>query len=281
MTLNELYRKTKVELKKAGVDSPAFDAMCLFERAFGLDRHGLIMHGDRHADKEKTEFLETLIKRRSGGEPLQYILGKWQFMGIDLFVGAGVLIPREDTACVVQAAIDNLRGRSNLEAADLCSGTGAIAISLAKTLDCRVTAVELYDEAFFYLEKNITANNAVNVTALKADALTCCDKVLNSSLDLIISNPPYIMSSEIATLQQEVQCEPRTALDGGEDGYLFYNAIINNWTEKLKQGGILCFELGENQFETVKEKMLESEYENIGFALDLGGVKRCIYGYKK
>lgn len=281
MTLNELYRQTKTNLKKAGVDSPAFDAMCLFEQVFGLDRHGLIMHGGKPADREKTKLLEALAERRSDGEPLQYILGKWQFMELELFVGSGVLIPREDTACVVQTAIDKLSGGKNLEIADLCSGTGAIALSLAKALDCRVAAIELYDNAFIYLEKNIAENNAENVTAIKADVLIRYDKIPNASLDLIISNPPYIKSGEIKTLQPEVQREPKTALDGGEDGYLFYNAIINNWTDKLKPGGILCFELGENQFDAVKAKMLDKGYENIGFALDLGGVKRCIYGYKK
>lgn len=279
MTLNELYSQTKQSLKKAGVDSPVFDALCLFEQVFSLDRHGLIMHGKDIAEPQKAQRLSALAERRAQGEPLQYILGKWQFMGTEFSVGSGVLIPREDTQCVVEAAVNALRDKKSLKIIDLCSGTGAIAITLAKMLDCTVTAAELYDEAFCYLEKNIRHSGCKNVTALKADVLKDFDKITDSSFDLIISNPPYIETEEIKTLQTEVQFEPRTALDGGQDGLVFYKSIIKNWSCKLKSGGMLCFELGEGQFDSVRELMERSGFENIGYERDLGGTKRAIYGF--
>lgn len=280
MTLDELYRQTKSTLQKAGVDAPVFDALCLFEEVFDLDRHGLIMRGAEEADGEKSDLLNSLAKRRAEGEPLQYILGKWEFMGNELFVGRGVLIPREDTICVVEAAIDALKSGKNLHAVDLCSGTGAIAIAIAKTLDCSVVAVELYDQAFSYLEKNIKHSGCDNVKPLKADVLTDFHLFPDNSLDLIISNPPYIERDDIPTLQKEVQFEPKTALDGGTDGLDFYSSIVKNWGIKLKSGGVLCFELGEGQFDDVRHMMQEYGFEKIGFAVDFGNIRRCIYGYK-
>lgn len=279
MTLNELYRQTKSSLKKAGVDAPVFDALCFFEEVFGIDRHGLIMNGYKPANPEGAERLCELVKRRSDGEPLQYILGRWTFCGHEFFVGRGVLIPREDTCCVVDAATQALCGKKNLQIADLCSGTGAIAISLAKALDCCVTAVELYDSAFSYLEKNIRHNNADNVSAVKADVLCDYDIIPDGTFDLIISNPPYIEHDEIKTLQREVLREPQSALDGGSDGLVFYKSIVKNWSKKLKSGGMLCFELGEGQYDIVKELMIKAGFENIGFNKDFGGIKRCIYGF--
>ncbi|MGN1112737.1 MAG: peptide chain release factor N(5)-glutamine methyltransferase [Acutalibacteraceae bacterium] len=281
MTLNELYSQTKQSLKKAGVDSPVFDALCLFEQVFSLDRHGLIMHGTDIAEEQKAEKLIGLTERRASGEPLQYILGKWEFMGTEFSVGSGVLIPREDTQCVVEAVINEMKDKKSLKIIDLCSGTGAIAITLAKALDCTVTAAELYDEAFFYLEKNIRHSGCENVTALKADVMKDFDKIADGSLDVIISNPPYIETEEIKTLQTEVQYEPKTALDGGEDGLVFYRSITENWSSKLKVGGMLCFELGEGQFDSVRELMERSGFENIGYELDLGNTRRAIYGFYK
>lgn len=281
MTLNELYIQTKSDLKKAGADSPAFDALCLFEQVFSLDRHGLIMRGSDTADPEKADRLTMLAARRANGEPLQYTLGKWQFMGSEFFVGPGVLIPREDTQCVVEAAIHALRDKTNLNIIDLCSGSGAIAVSLAKALDCRVIAAELYDEAFSYLEKNISLNAAQNVQPLKLDVLRDYDKFQDGFFDLIISNPPYIETDEIKALQREVQYEPQTALDGGGDGLTFYRSITGNWSPKLKPGGMLCFELGEGQYDPVSEMMLRSGLERIGSERDLVGIIRCACGYMR
>ena len=201
----------------------------------------------------------------------------------DFFVGEGVLIPREDTSVVVQLCLDNIKnlyGTDNLSVIDLCAGSGAISISLAKALpNSRVTALELSDKAIYYLQKNIHHNGCGNVEAVKGNVFTDFN-ITDAAYDVIISNPPYIISSEIKTLQREVQYEPAMALDGGSDGYDFYRAIISKWSNKLKSGGLLVFELGENQYDAVSHLMYRQGYKDITFATDLGDVKRGICGVK-
>lgn len=283
MTYNELYRHIISVLKKAGIDSPAFDALCIFESKLGLTRHDLIMTGSKEAAKERCDAVTELAQKRAEGYPLQYLLGMWQFMDSDFFVGEGVLIPREDTSVVVQLCLDNIKnlyGTDNLSVIDLCAGSGAISISLAKALpNSRVTALELSDKAIYYLQKNIHHNGCGNVEAVKGNVFTDFN-ITDAAYDVIISNPPYIISSEIKTLQREVQYEPAMALDGGSDGYDFYRAIISKWSNKLKSGGLLVFELGENQYDAVSHLMYRQGYKDITFATNLGDVKRGICGVK-
>ncbi len=283
MTYNELYRHIISVLKKAGIDSPAFDALCIFESKLGLTRHDLIMTGSKEAAKERCDAVTELAQKRAEGYPLQYLLGMWQFMDSDFFVGEGVLIPREDTSVVVQLCLDNIKnlyGTDNLSVIDLCAGSGAISISLAKALpNSRVTALELSDKAIYYLQKNIHHNGCGNVESVKGNVFTDFN-ITDAAYDVIISNPPYIISSEIKTLQREVQYEPAMALDGGSDGYDFYRVIISKWSNKLKSGGLLVFELGENQYDAVSHLMYRQGYKDITFATDLGDVKRGICGVK-
>ena len=241
------------------------------------------MTGSKEAAKERCDAVTELAEKRAEGYPLQYLLGMWQFMDSDFFVGEGVLIPREDTSVVVQLCLDNIKnlyGTDNLSVIDLCAGSGAISISLAKALpNSRVTALELSDKAIYYLQKNIQHNGCGNVEAVKGNVFTDFN-ITDAAYDVIISNPPYIISSEIKTLQREVQYEPAMALDGGSDGYDFYRAIISKWSNKLKSGGLLVFELGENQYDAVSHLMYRQGYKDITFATDLGDVKRGICGVK-
>ena len=165
MQYNQLYRQIIDILTKAGIDSPAFDTMCLFENQFNMNRHSLIMQGDREAPEKESEQLILLAKKRATGYPLQYLIGKWDFMDCEFFVGDGVLIPREDTSVVVQLCIDNIRAlygeEPQLKILDLCAGSGAISVALSKEFNqCSVTALELSDMAMKYLTKNIAHNNA-------------------------------------------------------------------------------------------------------------------------
>lgn len=282
MKYNELYRHIIDILTKAGIDSPAFDAMCLFEYKFNMNRHNLIMQGDKEVPVKSSEELIALTKKRATGYPLQYLVGKWDFMNFEFFVGDGVLIPREDTSVVVQLCIDNIRAEyeenSKLRILDLCAGSGAISVALAKEFSSSsVTALELSNKAMQYLIKNISHNSCNNVRAV-------CGNIFESyvdygkEFDVIISNPPYIISEEIKALQIEVQHEPILALDGGTDGYDYYRAIIKHWSDKLKNNGILVFELGEGQYNTVEGLMLEMGFTNIQCAYDIQGIKRGISG---
>ncbi len=267
-------------LRDGGIENADFEAQCIVEAVTGCGRAALIAHGDMPVADEQKRQINSITEKRLTRYPLQYLLGKWSFMGFPLFVGEGVLIPRDDTEVCTGLCIDYLKGKSGAKAVDLCSGSGAIAIALEKLGNADVTAIELSSEAFNFLKKNIDLNDS-KVKAIKGDVLLCHGDFPDSSLDLIVSNPPYIKNGDLSALQPEVQFEPKTALDGGESGYDFYEAIILSWSRKLKSGGALVFELGENQAERVTELMKKRGFENIRTELDFGGCERAIIGIRQ
>lgn len=278
MTVGEAYRKTKDILTEAGFEAPAFEALCLVEKVFGFNRLALITKGEETvASEEKLAVLAELTEKRLNHEPLQYLLGKWSFMGIDLLVGEGVLVPRDDTEVVTSLCIDFLSGKENPSVIDLCAGSGAISLALEKYANCKVTAVELSDKAFSYLTQNIKLNNSA-VNALNGDIFECHKDIADNSLDLIVSNPPYIKTADIASLQKEVQHEPAMALDGGESGLDFYRRIVPLWKSKLKAGGALAFELGEGQYDEVSRILADNGFGGITESIDFGGIQRAIIG---
>ena len=186
---------------------------------------------------------------------MQYILGKWDFMGRTFEIGEGVLIPRPETEILCQKGIDFLKNRNNPVVYDLCSGSGCIGITLNRECPgAKVFLVEKSHDVHRYLNNNATAIvHESFMGIIVGDVLRIEDFESFSEADLIISNPPYIKSSEIPTLQKEVGYEPKMALDGGEDGLKFYRYIINNWSQKLKYDGEMMFEIGEDQGEAVSE----------------------------
>lgn len=278
MTVGEAYRKTKDILTEAGFEAPAFEALCLTEKVFGFNRLALITKGEETvASKEKLAVLAELTEKRLNHEPLQYLLGKWSFMGIDLLVGEGVLVPRDDTEVVTSLCIDYLSCKESPNVIDLCAGSGAISLALEKYANCKVTAVELSDKAFSYLTQNIKLNNSA-VNALNGDIFECHKDIADNSLDLIVSNPPYIKTADIASLQKEVQHEPAMALDGGESGLDFYRRIVPLWKSKLKAGGALAFELGEGQYDEVSRILADNGFGGITESIDFGGIQRAIIG---
>lgn len=278
--LRDIYKTLCSVLEKAEVEAPSYETRQLIEYVTGLTPSSQLAHADEAVSKEDEEKLVTLAKKRAEHYPLQYLLGSWSFMGIELKVGEGVLIPRDDTEVLANLCLDYLKGSKSKTALDLCAGSGAIAIALSKLAHAKVTAVELSDRAFNFLKENINLNNA-DVSSIKGDVFQCHSGFEDGSFDLIASNPPYIKSDEIKTLQPEVGFEPRLALDGGEDGFDFYRAIITLWSGKLKSGGALAFELGEGQAEYVGKLMSESGFISIKTAEDLGKTKRAIIGIRQ
>ncbi len=277
MTLREAYNGCRARLAENGFESPEYEAMALVDKAVGCDRIKLISHGGDELSESEAGLVEELLQRRLSHIPLQYITGSWSFCGFEFLVGEGVLIPRDDTEVVVGLCLDYLKGKPNARAVDLCAGSGAISVALSKLGNADVTAVELSEEAFKFLVKNIKLNEA-QVTPLNDDIFTCHPQFADRSLDIIVSNPPYIKRDELATLQKEVRFEPRIALDGGESGYDFYEAIIADWSKKLKQGGALAFELGEGQAQRVAGLMRQKGFSDIRVENDLGGIQRAIIG---
>lgn len=231
-------------------------------------------------DNEENKVKDILFKRING-YPLQYILGKWTFMGRDFSVGEGVLIPRDDTEVVVLSVIPYLEQNKNLRIIDLCSGSGIIAVTLKCMFPkCEVHALELSEKAMPYLKRNIESL-APDVILHQGDLNLLCECFEDNYFDLVISNPPYIQSEVIPTLQTEVKREPKMALDGGTDGLDFYRSITQKWSNKLKSGGMMAFELGEGQFDMVKAMMKEKGFENISEYKDLGNIQRAINGTLK
>lgn len=246
--------ETEQKLKKAGIENARFEAKEI-DRAFcGAER-------------------KNAINRRIEGEPLQYILGEWEFYSLPFLVGEGVLIPRPDTETLCDIAIDFIKDKS-LKCIDLCSGSGAVAIAVEKNCkNAKVFALEKSDKAFSYLEKNVALNNS-SVTAIKGDLF----EAPKEKFDVILSNPPYIPTADLRSLQREVQFEPEMALDGGEDGLLFYKGIIENWLPALNRGGLLAVECGIGQAEDIANLFRKVKLSDVTIKNDLCGVQRVIFG---
>ena len=279
MTISELEKLGSQKLRASGKENSDFDARCLLEFVLNLNPTQYLLNRSEEVDSVCAEKFLSLVERRSNGEPLQYILGKWEFMGLPFYVGEGVLIPRPETEMLVEFALDFLKDKKNPVVIDLCSGSGCIAISVAKHLpNAKVYAVEKSDLAFPYLKKNIWLNCVFNVSAVHGDIF---DRTLLSEIkpDLILSNPPYIRSPEIALLQSEVRNEPSMALDGGEDGLIFYREIANGWIDRLGTGGAIAVECAEDQTEDII-RMFSKKTKYAEAFNDLSGLPRTVTAIK-
>lgn len=279
MTISELEKLGSQKLRASDKENPDFDARCLLEFVLNLNPTQYLLNRSEEVDSVCAEKFLSLVERRSNGEPLQYVLGKWEFMGLPFYVGEGVLIPRPETEMLVEYALDFLKDKKNPVVIDLCSGSGCIAISVAKHLpNAKVYAVEKSDLAFPYLKKNIWLNCVFNVSAVHGDIF---DSTLLSDIkpDLILSNPPYIRSPEIASLQSEVRNEPSMALDGGEDGLVFYREIANGWLDRLGTGGAIAVECAEDQTEDIIRMFSEKTQYAEAFN-DHSGLPRTVTAIK-
>ncbi len=281
MTYSELYQTARRILQESGNDAAVHEARCLMQELMGIDRIRLIADGGRIVPAEQEQRLIKAAERRAGGYPLQYLLGCWTFMGREFAVGEGVLIPRDDTEVAVMTCREALRDCPKARIADLCSGSGIIAVTLAGMLpQAEVTALELQEAAFGYLQKNIAMNGCTNVKALQGDLFTAHTLFADGSLDAIISNPPYIAREVLPTLQKEVQFEPAAALDGGDDGLDFYRCLASDWTAKLRKGGSMTLEIGEEQAADVMALLSAHGMGELRAVQDIQGLDRVIFGTK-
>ena len=291
LTNYEAYENINGRLKNSGIDNSEFESLCIFEDIMGIDRLSLAMNGRKTADENNYARALDLAGRRINGEPLQYLLGEWEFYGLRFRVGRGVLIPRPDTEILVDAVLSFFKERSKTdpEIIDLCSGSGCIAVALAKNMpQAKVSAVEISSEAFPYLVENIRRNN-VSVKLYKGDVTDgrLLDNFLDEEdfgeyrkLDCVVSNPPYLTAKEMSELQTEVGFEPKIALDGGADGLEFYRIISCLWKEIIAPGGLIAFETGYEQGEAVSDILKNSGFENITVIKDFGGRNRVVTGIK-
>ena len=252
-------------------DEPRIEAKYIVAHFADCEPNALVL-SNKEIDLED---IKTIVAKRRAGTPLQYILGKWWFYKSEFLVGEGVLIPRQDTETLVEAALEFIKDIKNPKVCDLCSGSGCIAISIALDRpDAFVTAIEKYKPAFEYLQKNTEHNKTNNVKPVMADVLD----MPFGKYDLIVSNPPYIKDGAKNELSKEVLNEPHTALFGGEDGLYFYRKITELWKTALKPNGVLAFEVGINEDEAVAEILRTNGFVNIGFKSDLIGIQRVVFG---
>lgn len=276
MKIFELLKKGVSLLEENCIDDAQFDAMCLIEKAFEFNRNDYYINRLNEADEEKSEYYLSLIERRIKNEPLQYIIGIWPFMDGEFYVGDGVLIPRQDTETLVEAAAEYIKNNKVKTVVDLCSGSGCIGISLAMMFpNIDVVCIELSKKAFSYLEKNIKLNNVKNVKAINGNIEDGAEKFDIKDIDVLVSNPPYIITKEISLLSREVQNEPFMALDGGEDGFYFYNLIKDKWLYFLKKGSFAGFECGENQARELS-KLFDDISSSTQIHNDLNNIQRVV-----
>lgn len=280
MTVNELYRQGAEMLDYAFIENAFFDARWLMEHALKINSTQFALKKDKEVKKKDEIAFLSLIRRRIAGEPLQYILGRWEFMGLPFEVGEGVLIPRPETELLPETAKARLSNVKEPVVFDLCSGSGCIAISVAKQFPkAKVYAVEKSKDACEYLKKNIKLNKVKNVELICGDI---ADKSLLGGVeaDCILSNPPYIKSEEIPFLQKEVQKEPKTALDGGADGLDFYKILAAVWMPRLKADGFIAVECGESQAEDVSQ-LFYLAGGSVDTINDLSGIPRVVTAVKR
>ena len=280
--VGELRRECMKALEAAGNDNPRFEAEQLVMKFCGVKRSDILMFPGLEATAEQAAEVCGAVQRRNSGEPLQYILGEWEFYGLPFYVGEGVLIPRQDTETLVETAARFLRERPGVsEAADLCAGSGCVGITLAKLTGIPVKLLELSELALGYLRRNIALNGAEELCeAMHADVLADDTAAGMPQLDLIVTNPPYLTAQDMRELQPEVTHEPETALFGGDDGLDYYRRMVPLWGAKLNPGGMLAAEIGMGQHGDVT-RIFEENGLRAGFEKDLCGVIRVIYGIKQ
>lgn len=269
MTIKETIRKGMIILKTNNVTEPNIKSRLIMQFVLNKPREYLVVY-----DKEKLTLRQEVnyfkaIKKLCNGIPIQHITNRQEFMKMTFFVDENVLIPRPDTEILVEEVIKIAKKINAKKILDLCTGSGAIAISLAKYIDkSNITAVDISDKALNVAKLNAKNNDVENrITFVESDLFKNLKK---EKYDIIVSNPPYIKKEVLKKLDKEVQKEPKLALDGGYDGLDFYRKIINKAEEYLKFNGYLCFEIGYDQKEDVENLLKEQEkYINITCKKDL------------
>ena len=274
MTIKQAIIKGMIMLKSNNVESPKLKARLLLQYVLDKPRQYIIVYDNKEIDKQQQWQYFVNIEKLTKGVPLQHITHRQEFMKMDFFVDENVLIPRPDTEILVEEVIKIAQKYNSPRILDLCTGSGAIAISLKKFVpNADITAVDISEKALEIAQRN-AKKLETKINFLKSDLF---DKLDNKKFDIIVSNPPYIRKDEIKKLSEEVQKEPKIALDGGEDGLDFYRIITEQAINYLKTGSFLCFEIGYNQKNDVI-KIIEDEqnYKNTYCKKDLYGNDRII-----
>ncbi len=272
MNAKEFYYKCVDEL--SFTNDAKFEALCMFETMLNIDKTALVTK-DLFISEADIRKINVAISRRKKSEPLQYILGCWDFYDMTFYVGEGVLIPRPETEMLVDFALEKIQNIESPVIYDLCAGTGCIGLTIAKhRRDAQVYLFEKEEKAFNYLLKNKEKYKLNNATVVQCDIFNF-DFSEIPLCDVLLSNPPYIESDEINDLQSEVLFEPFSALDGGEDGLAFYRVICDKWLKQVKSNGSVAFECGEEQSKAICD-IFKSKTSSSEVLFDFNNIDRIV-----
>ena len=278
MTIFEAYHNTKKRLAAAGIEESVFEAKAIIRHITGLSNTEILTNYMNNLTEFQENNLTAILRQREIRYPLQYIFGNWGFYKYKFNVGVGVLIPRSDTEVLVETAREFLKEKQNPKVLDLCAGSGCIGISLAKDYpDSAVVMVEKFEEAARYIDQNIKLNEAYNTLLIMGDVL---EGDGSGEYDLIVSNPPYIPKTELGEMNAETKFEPETALLCAGDGLLFYRTIAEKYKASLKDGGMLAFEVGFKQAQSVCDILKQNGYKDIKTVKDYNGIDRVVCAIK-
>ncbi len=280
-TYSDLYIDVRKRLREKGVEAYQLEARLILAHSAGKTVDALLRELPLYASDKTEEIVNELTERRLADEPVAYLLGEWEFYGLPIVVTKDVLIPRPDTEVLVETAVKALRGRKmDARVLDLCTGSGCVGCAIASELPAsRVVLADISTEALAVAKQNVLKNRLnPRVTCVETDALLPPPPVLGS-FELLVCNPPYIPSDEIAGLDKSVKdFEPLSALDGGADGLDFYRAVLPKWKSVVRRGGLMAFEVGEDEAGSVMELMKKNGLTNVGSVKDTNDVERVVCG---
>lgn len=274
MNIKEAIRYGVNELNKNNIDEANLKVKMLLSYVLRKSKEYFIIHSDEPLSLDDEIKFKEGINKINNSVPIQYVIKNQEFMGYEFYVDENVLIPQPDTEVLVEEVVKiakEIKIESEISILDLCTGSGAIGISISKILDIKVSCSDISNKALEIVENNAISNNA-KIEILESDLFENIQK----KFDIIVSNPPYIETDVIKTLSKEVQNEPLLALDGGQDGLDFYRRIIKDAKTFLRENGFLALEIGYNQRESVEKLLKDNNYKNIYSKKDLGGNDRII-----
>ena len=276
MIYSDIYKNASIRLKEAGVPEYQLDARLLLEYVCGTDYNTLLVHGDRDVSPEEEKKYNELIEKRASRVPLAYIVGYQEFMGLTFDVNENVLVPNQDTETLAEEALRELS--DGMRFMDLCTGSGCVALSILNyTNDTSCVMTDISDKAIEVATGNrYRLGFSDRAEIVKTDLFP---QDADNKFDMIVSNPPYIRTDVIATLPPEVgKGEPYIALDGGQDGLIFYRRIIENAPNWLYTSGWLMMEIGYDQGDAVAGLMKDGGFHEVEVIKDLGGNDRVVRG---
>ncbi len=281
-TYRELYEEGRRILEQAGLPDAALDARFLLEEVCGTNLQTFLVFPEKKVTEEEVNQYRAFIQRRKDREPTAMILGEWDFMGLTFRLNKSTLIPEQDTEVLVETALEELKrrglGEAPLRILDLCTGSGCILLSLLHELrNAGGLGTDLSEEALEAARENAVRLGLQERAAFRQGDLW--EPVGDERFDLIVSNPPYVPTEVIPTLEPEVRCgEPYAALDGGEDGLVFYRRIMREAAGHLKPSGIIIVESGFDEAPQIAARMQDQKLRGIRTVKDYGGLDRVVLG---